>query len=450
MPKKNLLKKNQVSAIDPRALARGNAIDLRGRTWEVFRIVAEFVEGYQFLSKYEKQVTVFGSARTPAHSKYYETGERVGKLLAQGGYTVVTGGGPGIMEAANKGAFAAHGTSLGLNIELPHEQHLNPFVNDSRAFYYFLSRKVMLTTPSQAFIYLPGGFGTLDELFEVLDQMRYGQLASAPVILIDRTYWQPLYDFFADSAMRKIHALTPEDLAMIHLVDTPEEAMALVKKTKPVKAVCSLDATQFCSDDAVNWKVFRIMAELVEGFEFLRDVGKTVTFLGTPRVRLESRFYKEAYELGRALGKKRVGVVTGGGGGIMEAANKGAYEVGGGSYGIDMLEHHMERRNEFVTKSRSFFFPFTRKLMLTTPSRGFVLMPGGFGTLNLCFEILTLIQTKKIGRVPIILYGAEFWQPLLQFIKENQFEKEHTISAEDLNLYQIADSPAAVLKLLGL
>lgn len=432
------------------ALERGNPIDLRGRTWEVFKIMAEFVEGYQFLSKYGRQVTVFGSARTPANSPYYKLAVRLGALLAKNKFSVITGGGPGLMEAANKGAFEAGGTSLGLNILLPHEQRLNPYVRDSRSFFYFLTRKVMLTTPSLAFVYVPGGFGTLDELFEVLDQMRYGQLSRAPVILVDRSYWQPLVDFLQKNVFHKINALAEVDLSMIQMVDTPEEALEIIKKVRPSKEVSALDVTKFSSADSVNWRVFRIMAELVEGFEFLRDTGEMITILGTPRVKLESRYYKEAYQIGRAIGKKRISVVTGGGGGIMEAANKGAHEVGSASYGMDMLEDHQERRNEFVTRSKTFYFPFTRKLMLTTPSRGFVLMPGGYGTLNLCFEILTLIQTGKIKKLPIVLYGKEFWEPLLKFIKENQFEREHTVAAEDLNLYKIADSPAEAIKLLGL
>ena len=418
------------------AVMRGHSIDLRGSTWQVFRIMAEFVEGYQFLSQLTKQVTVFGSARTPSSSKFYKIAESLGQQLAAEKYTVITGGGPGVMEAANKGAYQHGGTSVGLNIELPHEQHLNPFVQHSLGFYYFLTRKVMLTTPSLAFVYMPGGFGTMDELFEVLDQMRYGQISRAPIILIDKTYWEPVIHFLRSNVFERIHALQEIDLSMIHAVDTAEEGMEIIRKTKTKPQVCAMDAAQFCSDDAVNWRVFRIMAELVEGFAFLEGMGPVITILGTPRVNPDSQYCKDAYVLGQMIAKKKVGVLTAGGGGVHEAANKGAFEMGRGSYGMDMhmqVSGEHERANPYLTKSHSFAFPFTRKLMLTTPSRGFVLFPGGYGTLNLCFEILTLIQTGKLAGIPIVLYGGEFWRPLLKFIQENQFEQEHNISKEDLN-----------------
>lgn len=429
---------------------RGSAIDLRGSTWQVFRIMAEFVEGYQFLSQYDRQVTIMGSARTFANSPYFQEAVKMGALLAKHKYTVMTGGGPGIMEAGNKGAFEAGGMSIGINIQLPHEQHLNPYLRQARGCYYFLTRKVLLTTPSQAFVYFPGGFGTLDELFEVLDQIRGGQLTRVPVILVGKSYWEPLVFFLKSNVFQRIHAVSEEDLSMVSVVDTAEEAMDIIKKTKPIAQVCSMDSRQFCSDDAINWRVFRIMAELVEGFEFLRDVDGAITVLGTPRVKLDSKYYKDAFNLGQAIAKKNIGVVTGGGTGIAEAANKGAYELGGQSYGLDIWVDKQERINPYITKSRSFYFPFTRKLMLTTPSKGFVLFPGGYGTLNMCFEILTLIQTGKIKKIPVVLYGREFWEPLLLFIKENQFEREHTIAQEDLSLYQVADTPEDVLRILGL
>lgn len=432
-----------------RALNRGSAIDLRGSTWQVFRIMSEFVEGYQFLTQFERQVTVMGSARTHTNSPYYQEAVRVGAMLAKHKFAVVTGGGPGIMEAANKGAFEAGGMSVGINIELPHEQRINPYVRKSLGCYYFLTRKVLLTAPAQAFVIFPGGFGTLDELFEVLDQIRSGNLSRVPVVLVGKSYWEPLMFFLKSNVFERIHAVTEDDLSMVHIVDTAEEAMDIVKKTKSIPAQCSLDARQFCSDDAINWRVFRIMAELVEGFEFLRDTGGVITMLGTPRVKLDSKYYKDAYYLAQSLAKKHMGVVTGGGAGIAEAANKGAYEAGGGSFGIDMWVDKQERINPYITKSRNFYFPFTRKLMLTTPSHGFVLFPGGYGTLNMCFEILTLIQTGKIKKIPVVLYGKEFWEPLLLFVKENQFEREHTIAEEDLSLYSLADSAEDVVKMLG-
>ncbi|NQU83179.1 MAG: LOG family protein, partial [Parcubacteria group bacterium] len=130
-------------------------------TWRIFKIMSEFVEGYQFLSKFKGEVTVFGSARTSPQNKYYKAAVKLGKMLGDKNHTVITGGGPGIMEAANKGAFNTKGESVGLNIELPFEQVLNKFVDKSMGFYYFFTRKVMLTAPSQAFAFFPGGFGTM-------------------------------------------------------------------------------------------------------------------------------------------------------------------------------------------------------------------------------------------------------------------------------------------------
>ncbi len=429
---------------------RGASIDLRESAWQVFRIMSEFVEGYQFLTRYSKQVTIFGSARTFPNSPFYQEAVKLGKLLAKGGYTTITGGGPGIMEAANKGAFEAGGNSIGINIQLPNEQRLNSYVQESIGCNYFLTRKVLLTTPSQAFVYFPGGFGTLDELFEVLDQMRFKQLSVAPIILMGSQFWSPVVSFLRTNVFEQIHALEEQDLSMIHVVDSAAEAMTIIKKTKQSFQVCALDASQFCSDDAVNWRVFRIMAELVEGFEFLRDIGDVITFLGTPRVKSGSTFYKDAYNLAQGVARKKFGVLTGGGVGIMEAANRGAYEMGGGSYGIEAIRSHHDRPSDFMTKSKSFYFPFTRKLMLTTPTKGFVVFPGGYGTLNVCFEILTLIQTGKIARVPIVLYGKGYWEPLLSFMQENQFEHEHTITREDLNLYTVAETPEDVLRILDL
>ncbi len=427
------------------AVMRGNSIDLRGSTWQVFRIMAEFIEGYQFLTKFKKQVTVFGSARIPPNSEYYVQARRLGELLAKAGYATITGGGPGMMEAANRGAFEAGGTSIGLNVELPHEQRLNAYARDSRGFYYFLTRKVMLTTPSLAFVCMPGGFGTLDEMFEVLDQIRYNQLAPAPVILLGRSFWEPIIQFLHTNVFEQIHAVKEQDLSLVHIVDTPEEAMEIIKKAKDPTSVCALDASQFCSDDAINWRMFRIMAELVEGFEFLRGMGSVITVLGTPRITLDSSFYQDAEKLGALLAEKKFGVLTGGGVGIMEAVNKGAFTAGGASYAMSAETERGSEPNAFVTRSRGFTFPFTRKLMLTTPSRGFVVFPGGYGTLNMCFELLTLMQTDKITRVPIVLYGSAFWNPLLTFIRENQFEREHCVAPEDMNLFIIVDTPRDAL-----
>jgi len=177
------------------------------QSWRILRIMAEFVEGYQFLSQQSKEVTILGSARTPQDNKYYKDAVKVGALLAEEGYTVITGGGPGIMEAGNKGAHEAGGTSIGLNIELPFEQHINPYVTATLSFNYFFTRKVMLTAPSEAFVYFPGGFGTLDEFFEVIDHIKVGKMCEVPIVLYGSEFWNPLLEFMKKSGCDLVHSM---------------------------------------------------------------------------------------------------------------------------------------------------------------------------------------------------------------------------------------------------
>lgn len=200
-------------------------------TWRIFRIMAEFVDGFQFLSKLSKEVTVFGSARTPANNKWYQEAEKLGRLLAQNGFTVVTGGGPGIMEAANKGAFEAGGESVGLNIQLPKEQRINPFVKSSKAFHYFFTRKVILTASAQTFVYFPGGFGTLDELFEILTLIQTKKIENVPVVLVGENYWNGLKKWITDTVLGEYDVINAEDMEIFQIVNTAEEALELVKKT---------------------------------------------------------------------------------------------------------------------------------------------------------------------------------------------------------------------------
>lgn len=198
-------------------------------TWRIFRIMAEFVEGFQFLSTMSREVTIFGSARTPASDKWYKEAEKLGALLAKADFTVVTGGGPGIMEAANKGASEAGGKSVGLNIQLPREQRVNPYVNSSRAFYYFFTRKVILAASAQAYVYFPGGYGTMDELFEVLTLIQTQKSEAIPVVLVGREYWDGLFAWLKETMYHDFEAIDREDLDLVKIVDTAEEAFALVE-----------------------------------------------------------------------------------------------------------------------------------------------------------------------------------------------------------------------------
>ena len=169
-------------------------------TWRIFRIIAEFVEGFEMLAKIPPAVAIFGSARTPPGSPGYELGQAIASILAQNGYSIITGGGPGIMEAANKGAAEAGAASVGLNIELPLEQKPNIYGNKLLNFRYFFVRKVMFVKYSIAFVILPGGFGTLDELFEAITLIQTRKIKPFPVILVGKEYWKGLLDWIGDTS----------------------------------------------------------------------------------------------------------------------------------------------------------------------------------------------------------------------------------------------------------
>ncbi|WP_454165471.1 LOG family protein [Gordonia iterans] len=213
--------------VDPADESRAVARTARDG-WRVLRIQSEFVAGFDAMEDVHQAVTVFGSARVPSGSPGYETGVELGRLLAEAGYAVITGGGPGAMEAANKGAFEAGGQSIGLNIELPFEQHLNPYLTVAMNFRYFFVRKTMFVKYAQAFVCLPGGVGTLDELFEALTLVQTGKVTRFPIVLIGRTFWSPLLDWLRESLLAN-GMISPEDMGLVHLVDTPAEAVDVVR-----------------------------------------------------------------------------------------------------------------------------------------------------------------------------------------------------------------------------
>ncbi|MBQ9776103.1 MAG: TIGR00730 family Rossman fold protein [Lentisphaeria bacterium] len=194
-------------------------------SWRILRIMSEFVESFDTLAHArEMSVSVFGSARTPEDAPDYKEAYKMGKLLAENGYGVITGGGNGIMGAANKGAFEADGQSIGLNIELPHEQRPNPFQTISLAFRYFFVRKVCFLKYSAAVIVFPGGFGTLDELGEVLTMVQTRKINPIPIILVGKNFWEGMTEWF--KTMEKEGLISPGDIDLIKIVDTADEAMA--------------------------------------------------------------------------------------------------------------------------------------------------------------------------------------------------------------------------------
>ncbi len=195
-------------------------------SWAIFKIMSEFVEGYDRMAKIGPCISIFGSARTHADNKYYQIGVELAEKLASAGYGVITGGGPGIMEAANKGAQQGGGKSVGLNIDLPFEQNYNPYIDQEHnlEFDYFFVRKVIFVKYAQAFVILPGGFGTLDELFEALTLIQTKKINQRPVVLVGKEYWGGLIEWIKKVMLEEEHNISASDMQMFSLVDTAEEA----------------------------------------------------------------------------------------------------------------------------------------------------------------------------------------------------------------------------------
>ena len=207
-----------------------------------------------------------------------------------------------------------------------------------------------------------------------------------------------------------------------------------------------LDPESTQGDAVQSWRVFRIMSEFVQGFELLRDHGKAATFWGSARLTPDNKYYKEAEELAAKLAKKDFSIISGGGPGIMEASNVGAFKVGGRSVGLNIKLPFEQKLNPYTNESLNFDFFFSRKVMMTFASEVYVYFPGGFGTLDEFFEIVTLIQTKKIEPIPVVLYGKEFWEPFLKVFKEDLLDKHATISPEDLDIFHLVDNVDEAMK----
>ena len=196
-------------------------------SWAIFKIMSEFVNGYESMSRIGPCVSIFGSARTKPDNKYYQLAENIAFKISKAGYGVITGGGPGIMEAGNKGAFMGKGTSVGLNIELPFEQHFNQYIDKDKNlnFDYFFVRKVMFVKYSQGFVVMPGGFGTLDELFEALTLIQTKKIGKFPIILVGSEFWTGLIEWIKSVIIEKEANANREDLNLIKIVDTAEEVV---------------------------------------------------------------------------------------------------------------------------------------------------------------------------------------------------------------------------------
>jgi len=213
-------------AFEPRTWNEIHTMD----SWRVFKIIAELVEGFEKLSRIGPSVAVFGSARTHFNNKYYKLAEEIAFQLTQKGYGVITGGGPGIMEAANKGAKKGNGKSIGINIDLPFEQKANPYIYRDKliTYYYFFVRKVMFMKYAQGFIVLPGGFGTFDELFEAITLIQTKKIGRFPIVLVGTKYWSGLFDWVTEVMLNEEHNISPEDLNIFRIVDEAEEAVGYI------------------------------------------------------------------------------------------------------------------------------------------------------------------------------------------------------------------------------
>ncbi len=211
--------------LDPKGVD-GDAV----QSWRVFRIMAEFVQGFELLREHGLAATFWGSARLQPSDPYYKDAEELAARLAKKGFSIISGGGPGIMEASNVGAFKVGGKSVGLNIKLPFEQKLNPYTTESLNFDFFFSRKVMLTFASEAYVYFPGGFGTLDEFFEIITLIQTKKIDRIPVLLYGKDFWNPLLSFFEKELLKKFKTISPEDLELFHVVDDVDEAYKYVIK----------------------------------------------------------------------------------------------------------------------------------------------------------------------------------------------------------------------------
>jgi uncharacterized protein (TIGR00730 family) len=201
-----------------------------GDSWLIFKIMSEFVEGFEKMARIGPCVSIFGSARTKPDNPYYKLAEEIAEKLCREGYGVITGGGPGIMEAANKGAKAGGGKSVGLNIRLPFEQSGNIYVDPDKSinFDYFFVRKTIFLKYSQGFIGMPGGFGTLDELFEALTLVQTSKIANFPVVLVGSAYWSGLVDWIRETLLEREHNINAADLNLFHVVDTADEAVHII------------------------------------------------------------------------------------------------------------------------------------------------------------------------------------------------------------------------------
>ncbi|MFC1663067.1 TIGR00730 family Rossman fold protein [Patescibacteria group bacterium] len=233
MPKKGRTETIDITLTDERIKELLAVKEKEVTPWRILKIQSEFVQGFDFISRYKNTVSIFGSARCGEKHKLYQKAYRLAYNLSKKGYTIVTGGGPGVMQAANHGAYDAGGKSVGINIQLPQEQRVNKYVRESESFHYFFTRKVILSFASQAYAFFPGGFGTLDEFFEMITLVQTKKKRPLPIVLVHKKYWNPLINWINTDVYQKFSAISPADKHIYHLVDGAREAANfIIKKRK--------------------------------------------------------------------------------------------------------------------------------------------------------------------------------------------------------------------------
>lgn len=422
-------------------------------------LVHELNEGFTLLNELEPAVTFFGGARIKPDDRFYHAAHKMGELLADANIPPRTGAGPGIMAAVPAGfrerlgrdhadyeAAAAdrerrglRALTQGFNIILPREQSINPDIDISMELGQLPTRKLMLYQNALGLIVFPGGFGTLDELFEVW-RLKVAGFLDYPLVLFDREFWEPLADALIHcGTIYPSAAISPDWLSMVQLVDSPEEAIAAVTSPHAVRAIVEPLASLGR----------RIATELVEGLNFLESLTPAVTVLGGSRLTNDDLAIEHATELARILALEGVPTRTAGPGQLSVALARGGHA---GSEYLPQQAFGMRRSDAqniygadrvHLVNDR-----LTHKVLLTEGSRAVVALPGGLGTLDELFSILCQLQTRKIPARRVILLGSDYWTPLFQVIRQQMHDGERqTISLTDLNLVTITDDPAHAAQL---
>ena len=427
-------------------------------------LVAELESGLTLLQRLPAAITFFGGARIRPNDVYYQAAERMGELLAKTGIPPRTGAGPGIMTAVpagfhrklqEAGMWDGNGSSSdstpheqherpqaltqGFNIKLPFEQSINPAIDVSLDLAHFPTRKLMLYANTLGIVIFPGGFGTLDELFEVWRLKSAGRL-NPPFVLFGRDFWEPLAEALRQSTLGVRRETVPQGVfALVKLCDEPEEALRSFT-TKSEKTH---------SDEPLEQLGRRIAYEIVEGLHYLEQLTPAVTVLGGSRLRHDDRSVVACEEIARRLAIAGVPTRAGGPGALSVALARGGHR--GAEY-LPQQAFGMRRRDArnlygadrvHLVNDR-----LTHKVLLTEGSLAIIALPGGLGTLDELCSVLCQLQTGKITPRPVVLFGTDFWQPLWSALRAQMLDgPRQTLSAEDLRLVTITDDPVHAAEL---